>query len=400
MEHKYKTDYKRLVALSQYLVNNKSFVAQLNTVVKAQIKTYGITNIICSDRRIAQAIGKVGGQIHIDVLEFYSSVKNVNKEGLGAFMELHDNDTAYYGAEKLRLMSNKTTQANTLYVINPPFDGTLHLQVFNECKEFADHIVCIHPSTQLQAINYHDDPDFNKYLKDGLEEQHIVSFTSFGNTRAFGDLVIDVWNKGCSGKTRRYDYWQYADRCTDKGLYPIIYDAVQRYTNKLNGSLDCNVANFSEKFSPGAWNIVVSTITTPCGNLLIRKNNEEPYDAQGYILNGKGVWDMYGHGADKGAMKWKGTKPPFKAIGFSTRDKALDFVKTWTTPEANVVINCMCHDQHVKHNLLPNILSGDICSKLGLEQHRQRMIEEYKHFKSNVSRYIKPVQGEVDEYAD
>ena len=181
MKHNYKTDYKRLVTLSQYLVNNKSFVEQLNTIVKTQINTYGITNIICSDRRIAQAIGEVKGQIHIDVLEFYSSVKNVNKEGLGVFMELHDNDTAYHGAEKLRLMSNKTTQANTLYVINPPFDGTLHLQVFNECKEFADHIVCIHPSTQLQAINYHDDPYFNKYIKDGLEEQHIVSFTSFGN---------------------------------------------------------------------------------------------------------------------------------------------------------------------------------------------------------------------------
>lgn len=400
MEYKYKTDYNRLVELSQYLVNDKSFVKQLNKIVKEQIHTKGIANIVCSDRRIAQAINKVKGQIHIDVLEFYSSVKNVDKEGLGAFMELHDTDTAFHGASKLELLASKVTKSNTLYVINPPFDGTLHLQVFNECKTFSDHIVCIHPSTQLQAINYHNDPDFNKYINDGLDEQHIVSFTSFGNTRAFGDLVIDVWNKGCTGKTRRYDYWQYADRCTDKELYPIIYSAVQKYTNKLNGSLECNVMNFSDKYAPGAWNVVISTITTPCGNLLIRKNNEQPYDAQGYALNGKSVWDKYGHGAEKGVMKWKGTKPPFKAIGFTTRDKALDFVKTWTTPEANVVINCMCHDQHVKHNLLPNILSGDICSKLGLDKYRQRIREEYKHFKSNVERYEKTVQGELDEYTD
>ena len=379
--------------INEVLVTKSDYIDAIAKYIYKAQSSYLVKNVVFTDTHLASAMKQKIPHLHTNVVDFYCCTNETQCIQFG--IETFTRETTKYmynGTDSLRNIAKNMSKSNTLFVINPPFDGTLHLKIFNECKEFAYHVICVHPSTQLQALptyNNGKDKDFNQYIVDGLTTQEILSFTTFTNTRAFGDIVIDVWDKGCKNKTMQFNHWDYADRCTDKGLYPIIYDAIITYIAK-NGTLEDISGPFNKVYQPNNWNVVLGMITTTIGNLLIRNPNIKPYDRTGFTKGGLNVWSNYGHGIDKGLKKWNNTstKEGYTAAGFETEDEALRFIDTWTTPEANVVINTVVHDQNMKLNLLPKVLSGDIVSQLGLNKYRQRMIDEYNKFKHNQGRYV------------
>lgn len=379
--------------INEVLVTKPEYINAIAKYIGKAQRTYLVKNVVFTDNHLASAMRQKIPHLHTNIVDFYCITNETKRVEFG--IETLITETTKYmfkGTDSLRDIAKYMSKSNTLFVINPPFDGTLHLKIFNECKEFADHVICVHPSTQLQALPTYangKDKDFNRYIDDGLTTQEILSFTTFTNTRAFGDIVIDVWNKDCKNKTMQFTQWEYADRCADKELYPIIYDAIKSYISK-NGTLEDISGPFNQLHQPNNWNVVLGTITTTVGNLLIRNPNINPYGKDGFTKYGLNVWSNYGHGIDKGLKKWKSTDVygGYTAAGFETESEALQFIDTWTTPEANVVINTVVHDQHMKLNLLPKVLSGDIVSQLGLDSYRQRMQDEYSKFKGNIGRYI------------
>lgn len=399
MQTKFKTDYGKLdselLEMNQYLVNSKDFIEILRSKISNELRTYNLRNVVFTDERLATAMRCHFKRIHIDVACFYSTESIKSNKGLGEFIEMDEEELKYHHADKLKSFSEKLNKDRTLFVINPPFDGTEHLKIFNECKEFSKHVICVHPSTQLQALPTYKNDDYDKYIEDGLTDQEILSFTNFTNTRAFGDLVIDTWDEGCTGPTKKFRPWDYADRCKDKELYPVIWSAIQKSINGLNGSLKNSVKVFSKNSLNSNWSVVISEITNPSGDMLIRPNNQEPYDKNGMTDGGvSSVWNNYGLGLDKGYKKWTGDG--YSCVGFDTKEEALEFIKTWTTPEANVVLNCVNHDQNTKHKLIPNILKGDVVSQLGLSAYRQRMVNEFSTFLNNCKRYEIAINKNAD----
>ena len=95
----------------------------------------------------------------------------------------------------------------------------------------------------------------------------------------------------------------------------------------------------------------------------------------------------YCHSKTKAAAKWRGEG--FTSVQFDSEIVAREFIRAWSSPGVSVILNCVTHDQHPKYCLIPAILCGDIIHELGLDQYRNRMIEEERHYTAR--------QGEVED---
>lgn len=392
MNKKYKTKIESLASelkeVNQHLVANESYITAVCKQVNNMVRTYGIKNVIFSDQLLETAIKNRLKFLHTNIGEFYSTRTINNNDGIGAFMAMEKTITSYDGCKRIKAIAKTLQRDKTAFVINPPFDGTTHLAVFNECKQYSDHIICVHPSTQLQALPAYKvgDKDYEQYIKDGLTEQQILPFNVFKNTDAYGDIVIDVWNKDKVGSTQKFSKWDYAYRCKDKELYPIIWDAIQRY-NDARLTFKDKVRDYNAHTQPGNWNVVVSVIGKTNG-VVIQSNNTLPYDKDGNTrpINSLGakynVNERYGGGLSKGIDKWKLNGSPYQAVGFDTEREAQEFIETWTTPQAKVINNCVTHDQHLNIKCLPYIPKGDVIMALGLETYKDRILREARTLRS------------------
>lgn len=402
--NKYSTNIERtannMVEINQFLITQENYLLKIKTLLQLLTTKFNIDNLVFSDTHLAKVAKQWFPYKHTYVESFYHTEYVESTSSLKEFVtDMKDKITVYDGVNGLATLAKKLPKENTAYIINPPFLKTEHIKVFNTCKEFADNVICVHPSTQLQALpNYKNgkDKDYNQYIADGLEAQEILSFTTFTNTRAFGDVIVDWWCKGCTKATQQYTKWDYADRCKDKDLYPIIYDHIVNYIHKF-GSIDKVIQPFYKGNKPNEWNVVLATMGC-CDGTIIQPNNYEPYDKDGNTeLGNKNVWSQYGMGVERGIDKWNNKDKSYNAVGFNTLNEAKEFIKIWTTPEAKVINNCVTHDQNMNTKCLPLILSGDVITILGLNKYRDRIITESRTLTWNKGRYVEDEEIEYKE---
>lgn len=279
-----------------------------------------------------------------------------------------------------------------IVIMNPPFDKTLHLKMFNIIKKSkATRIYCIHPCTQLTSVTKYKDgkcKEFEEYVSEGVASQTFLPFDSFLNTKAYGDIVIDEYDNEDKSRNKpiKPNPWALRKDCKDKELYSIIYD---RLTDKLQTTKSIKQAliPFGRNTDKLGYDYFLNISPFKCAsrvganNQLISDCHKEPYDKDGYtqntsnfIPNKKHISENYWGGkVVKGMVCWN--KGEYEVLPFNTMDDALSFYNTWSTPIAKLIVNCVTHDQNIKHELIP-YYNGDLLSWLGLDTLKQEIQDE------------------------
>lgn len=385
--NKYGTTIEKQWKLNQALVQEHSIINNLKNVLEKY--NYNKYSLVFTDKELAKVV--ITNQTVIPY--FY-----VENEGdiLKERIELDIKALERY------LKMNK---GDCTVIMNPPYDGTLHLKLFNAIKKHDNvkGIICIHPTTQLEALPRYKNgecEEFESYYKEGVAEQITLSFDNFVHTTdAYGDIAIDVYDNvdkwKNSSKNFVADPWSMREDCYDKELYKIVYNAIENKLEKTNDTLEDHIVPFGKNTEKYNYKWFLCFQWVKSGNRtgskcqFVADIHREPYDVDGLTLNTSSLLNNSVHISErywckpeaesssyskrKGMIKWNNGE--FKALAFSNRDNAIQFLNSWSSLESKMIINCVTHNQKINTKLIP-YTKEDIVKFLGLEKYRDRILEE------------------------
>ena len=375
MNNKYGTDIGKQIQRLQMLNQSKPLINNLHSLIE---EIYNGENVIFTDETLKASIPK---KVNAVLIPFY--FKNIKFN----FIEEWSFDTS-----KLKEFISRGDMKYTL-IINPPYDKTLHLKIFNELKTLpnVNKIICIHPCTQLEALPRYKNgkcEEFEQYCREGVVKQIPLTFDLFEDTAAYGDIVIDVYDcenkKANSHLNFSVNPWNMRSDCFDKELYPIIFKAMSACKDNLKSHI-IPFGRTTEKYD---YEWFLNFQWVKAGNRegskcqFVADCHSEPYDVKGYVKNSSEFYDdrvhisekYWGGGAgNKGMLKWN--KNEFEAIPFKSYKQAINFYNNWSSVECKTIINCVSHDQDINLELIP-YTTQDIVSYLGLDKFRDRIVKE------------------------
>lgn len=84
-------------------------------------------------------------------------------------------------------------------IMNPPYNGNLHLKILSEAMKHSDDVVCLHPNRFMKELSAYDKQGgalVITHLKDFEVIDHDTSNTQFGTGNQIDELIVGVYGPG------------------------------------------------------------------------------------------------------------------------------------------------------------------------------------------------------------
>ena len=227
-------------------------------------------------------------------------------------------------------------------VMNPPYDGTLHLEILEKVIPVADKVVNISPDLWMKRRGSSEVKRFGNSVGKHIisaeyispEEAHRI----FKNTNSFMSLSILV----CDSNEHDFDYKNYWKRFYTESELSIF----EKIT--IKGHMLSDVKFFNDLNTK--YCVLIATIAGGRGNLPIYKYNGIVADCKDAITGEDWlkVWN-----SNPKHKAWQKSKYAYKHIRFDTLEEAINYYNSYSSKFMKWVCHKTVEQQHIKLNYIP-----------------------------------------------
>ena len=227
-------------------------------------------------------------------------------------------------------------------VMNPPYDGSLHLKILEKVIPVTDKVVNISPDLWMKRRGSSEVKKFGNSVGKHIisaeyispEEAHRI----FKNTESFMSLSILV----CDSNEHDFDYKNYWKRFYTESELSIL--------NKITikGHMLSDVKFFDDLNTK--YCVLNSSIAGGRGNLPIYKYNGIVAECKDAITGED--W-LEAWNSNPKHKQWQKSKYEYKHIRFDTLEEAINYYNSYSTKFMKWVCQKTVQQQHIKLNYIP-----------------------------------------------
>ena len=227
-------------------------------------------------------------------------------------------------------------------IMNPPYDGKLHLEILEKAIPVSDKVVNISPDLWMKRRGSSEVKRFGNSVGKHIisaeyispEEAHRI----FKNTESFMSLSILV----CDNNEHDFDYKNYWKRFYTESELSIL-DKIT-----IKGHMLSDVKFFNDLNTN--YCVLIANIAGGRGNLPIYKYNGIVAECKDAITGED--W-LEAWNSNPKHKQWQKSNYEYKHIRFDTLEEAINYYNSYSTKFMKWVCQKTVQQQHIKLNYIP-----------------------------------------------
>ena len=278
-----------------------------------------------------------------DIQEKYKKL-NIEKIRQNIYLVEHEEIEFMYINYNLIKYKELLNMKFDLIIMNPPYDGSLHLEILEKVIPIADKVVNISPDLWMKRRGSSEVKRFGNSVGNHIisaeyispEEAHRI----FKNTESFMSLSILV----CDNNEHDFDYKNYWKRFYTESELSIL-DKIT-----IKGHMLSDVKFFNDLNTK--YCVLIANIAGGRGNLPIYKYNGIVAECKDAITGED--W-LEAWNSNPKHKQWQKSKYEYKHIRFDTLEEAINYYNSYSTKFMKWVCQKTVQQQHIKLNYIPYV---------------------------------------------